>query len=96
MLVDLSRTIKEALLGPLGDHYLETRQDILYDTSCHLWSKYLLPLLQKIDTYQEMRNQKEFYGDFVDQIDDIVIRIKGQFMEAFNVMHRILSRLNYV
>jgi hypothetical protein len=23
MLVDLSRTIKEALLGPLGDHYLE-------------------------------------------------------------------------
>jgi len=25
MLVDLSRTIREALLGPLGDHYLENR-----------------------------------------------------------------------
>jgi hypothetical protein len=25
MLVDLSRTVKESLMGPLGDHYLESR-----------------------------------------------------------------------
>ena len=37
MLVDLSRTIKEALLGPLGDYYLEKRADILFDISCLLW-----------------------------------------------------------
>ena len=45
MLVDLSRTIKEALLGPLGDHYLEKRQDILFDISCMLWHRFLLPVL---------------------------------------------------
>jgi hypothetical protein len=56
MLVDLSRTVKEALLGPLGDFYLENRQDVLFDLTCLLWSKYLLPILQKIDLYTEMRH----------------------------------------
>lgn len=37
MLVDLSRTIKESLLGPLGEYYLESRMDILFDMSCLLW-----------------------------------------------------------
>ena len=45
LLVDLARTVKEALLGPLGDFYLEHRQDILFDLTCHLWSKYMLPIL---------------------------------------------------
>ena len=45
MLVGLSQTIKEALLGPLGDYFLEHRLDILFDISCLLWSKYLLPVL---------------------------------------------------
>lgn len=56
MLVDLARTVKEALLGPLGDFYLEHRQDILFDLSALLWSKYLLPILQKMDLYTEMRH----------------------------------------
>ena len=56
LLVDLARTVKEALLGPLGDFYLEHRQDILFDLTCHLWSKYMLPILQKIDLYTEMRH----------------------------------------
>jgi hypothetical protein len=37
MLVDLARTVKEALLGPLGDFYLEQRQDVLFDLTCLLW-----------------------------------------------------------
>jgi hypothetical protein len=41
MLVDLSRTIKESLLGPLGEFYLENRMDILFDITCLLWHKYL-------------------------------------------------------
>ena len=45
MLVDLSRTMKESLLGPLGEYFLESRMDILFDISCLLWSKYLLPIL---------------------------------------------------
>jgi hypothetical protein len=56
LLVDLARTVKEALLGPLGDFYMEHRQDILFDLTCHLWSKYMLPILQKIDLYTEMRH----------------------------------------
>lgn len=54
-LVDLSNTIKEALLGPLGDFYLESRLDMLMEVSALLWSKYLLPVLTKIDIYIEMR-----------------------------------------
>jgi hypothetical protein len=33
----LSRTVKEALLGPLGDYYLEQRRDILEDLSLKLY-----------------------------------------------------------
>ena len=64
-LSELSRTIKEALLGPLGDYYLEKRRDILEDISLKLYAQYLLPVLQRIDVYIEMRNQKEYYGEFV-------------------------------
>ena len=49
LLVDLSNTIKEALLGPLGDYYLEQRFDLLNEVAGLLWTKYLLPVLQKID-----------------------------------------------
>lgn len=35
---ELSRTVKEALLGPLGDFYLEKRRDILEDLSLKLYA----------------------------------------------------------
>lgn len=37
-LMELSRTIREALLGPIGDYYLESRRDILNDISLKLYS----------------------------------------------------------
>jgi len=94
--VDLSSTVREALLGPLGDYYLENRLDMLTEISALLWSKYLLPVLQKIDTYVEMRGQKEYFGEFVDSIDESIIRIRRDFVETFNVMHRILTRMEFV
>ena len=54
--MELSRTMREALLGPIGDYYLESRRDILNDISLKLYSQYLLPVLQRIDIYVEMRN----------------------------------------
>jgi len=45
MLLELSRTLKEALLGPLGDYYLEKRLDILFDIGISLWKTYLHPVL---------------------------------------------------
>lgn len=35
---ELSRTVKEALLGPLGDYYLEKRRDILEDIALKLYA----------------------------------------------------------
>ena len=55
-LIELSRTLKESLLGPLGDYYLERRRDILNDICCGIYQTYLLPVLQRIDQYVEMRN----------------------------------------
>ena len=52
-----------------------------------VYQTYLLPVLQKIDQYVEMRNQKEFFNEFVDVLDEHVIRIKNQFVETFNVIH---------
>lgn len=95
-LVELARTLKESLLGPLGDHYLESRRDLLNDISLYIYSSYLMPVLQKIDQYIEMRNQKEFFGEFVDVLDAHVIKVKNQFVEAFNVIHRILTREFFV
>lgn len=96
MLVELSRTIKEALLGPLGDHYLSHRLDVLFDISCLLWSKYVLPVMQRIDVYTEMRLQKEYSAEFVESMDQQVQMIKMHFVEAFNIMHRILTRMDYI
>ena len=73
MLVDLARTVKEALLGPLGDHYLQQRIDVLFDVACLLWSKYLLPVLQRIDVYVEMRHQKEYNSEFVEAMDEQIL-----------------------
>jgi len=73
LLVDLARTVKEALLGPLGDFYLEHRQDILFDISCLLWSKYMLPILQRIDLYVEMRHQREYPIEFITNMDELLI-----------------------
>jgi len=96
LLVELSSTVREALLGPLGDYYLENRLDMLTEISGLLWSKYLLPVLQKVDIYIEMRGQKEYFGEFVDSIDEAVIRVRRDFVETFNVMHRILTRMDFV
>lgn len=95
-LIELSRTLKESLLGPLGDYYLENRRDFLNDICMGVYQTYLLPVLQKIDQYVEMRNQKEFFGEFVDVLDEHVIKVKNQFVEAFNVIHRVLTRESYV
>jgi hypothetical protein len=48
--------MREALLGPLGDYYIENRRDVLGDLGCMIYSQYLLPVLQRIDVYVEMRN----------------------------------------
>lgn len=96
MLVDLARTVKEALLGPLGDFYLEHRQDVLFDLSCLMWSKYMLPILQRMDLYTEMRHQREYPVDFIANMDELIIQVKNNFAEAFNIMHRILTRMNFV
>lgn len=96
LLSEFSRTLKEALLGPLGDYYLENRRDILNDICCRVYATYLLPVLQRIDVYVEMRNQKEFYGEFVDQLDEHVIKVKNFFVESFNVLHRIMTRESFV
>lgn len=72
----LARTVKEALLGPLGDYYLEQRRDILEDLALKLYQQYILPVLMRIDVYVEMRNQKEYYGDFVDLLDKHTVHIK--------------------
>jgi len=47
--------MREALLGPLGDFYLEKREEMLNEISALLWTKYLLPILKRIDYFIEMR-----------------------------------------
>ena len=84
------------MLGPLGDFYLESRRDILNDLCFEVYQTYLLPVLQRIDVYIEMRNQKEFFGELVDQLDEHVIKVKNFFVEAFNVLHRIMTRDTFV
>lgn len=66
------------------------------DICQRVYSTYLLPVLQRIDQYVEMRNQKEYFGEFVDVLDSHVIKVKNQFVEAFNVIHRVLTRESFV
>lgn len=91
-LSELAKTMKEALLGPLGDYYLEQRRDILNDICYQVYAQYLLPVLTQIDNYVEIRNQREFYVEHVDIVDEHVIKVKNQFLDIFNVIHRVLSR----
>jgi hypothetical protein len=43
-----------------------------------------------------MRGQKEYSGEFVDAMDEAVLRVRQDFVDTLNVMHRILSRMEYV
>ena len=96
LLVELAGTIREALLGPLGDFYLEARFDMLTELNGLLWKKYLLPVLLKIDIYLEMRSQKEYFTEFVDAMDETIIRIRRDFVSTFDVMHRVFTRMEYL
>ena len=40
----------------------------------------------------EVRNQREFFVEHVDTVDEHVIKVKNQFLDMFNVIHRVLSR----
>ena len=59
LIVDLSITVKEALLGRLENVYLEHRLDVLTDMAVLLKQKYFLPVLKKMDVYVDLRGQKE-------------------------------------
>lgn len=43
-----------------------------------------------------MRNQKEYYGEFVDLLDQHTIFIKSKFLDAFNIIHRVLTRESFI
>jgi hypothetical protein len=49
-------------------------------------------VLANIDNYIEVRNQKEFQSEYVDTVDEHVIKVKNQFLDMFNVINRVLSR----
>lgn len=51
-----------------------------------------MPVLTAIDNYVEVRNQREFFVEHVDTVDEHVIKVKNQFLDMFNVIHRVLSR----
>ena len=34
--------------------------------------------------------------DFISNMDELIIQVKNNFCEAFNIMHRILTRMNFV
>ncbi len=57
-----------------------------------MYAQYLLPVLANIDNYIEVRNQKEFQSEYVDTVDEHVIKVKNQFLDMFNVINRVLSR----
>jgi len=70
LLLELSRTMKESLLGPLGDYYLENSKDVLYDICEKMWNVYILPVLQRIEVYIELRAQKEYGNEFIQNLDE--------------------------
>jgi len=56
----------------------------------------MLPILQRMDLYVEMRHQREYPVEFVTHMDELLIQVKNSFAEAFNIMHRVLTRLRFV
>lgn len=43
-----------------------------------------------------MRNQKEYYGEFVQLLDQHTLLVKTKFVEACDVIHRILARASFI
>ena len=43
-----------------------------------------------------MRNQKEYYGEFVQLLDSHTILVKSKFVEACDTIHRILARASFI
>jgi len=42
ILLDISKTVKDSLLGPCGTNYLKERPDELIDICYEIWNKYIV------------------------------------------------------
>lgn len=43
-----------------------------------------------------MKGQKEYFTEFVNIMDEAVIKCRQDFADTLNIMHRILSRQEYI
>ena len=90
---NLLKTMKESLLGPCGDLFLDKRLDFVFDI-CHLvWAKYISPVQKNINFFVEMKNQDEIGRYVGDGIRDLISSTEQHLVPILTNLHFTLTKL---
>lgn len=92
LLLDLSQSLRDALIGPIGAFYWSERVDDLVAYIDIVIETYIIPVKQKIEVFIDLRLQKEFSMHLIEKNTDLVYQIKNNFKD---ILHNSLQQFFY-
>lgn len=95
-LKELAQTIKQALDGPLGDYFFESRKDFLVKFAFYIWKKYLVSSLHQIDTAYELRITEEINGKEFVKYEALLETMKDVFIDILEAINQIMTKTEIV
>lgn len=81
LLLDITKNVKDSLLGPVGTFYARERHDQIDSLSRILLNKFIFPVRKKMEQYFELKSQGELVE--ADRVD---------FKEVLLRVHQILAK----
>ena len=87
LVLDLAKSINDALFGPLGIYYWSQRKDDILSYIVIIIIEYIFPVKRRIEQFNELKMQKEFSNSEEEKLVDLVYQVKNNFKD---ILHYIL------
>ncbi|EAR94374.2 hypothetical protein TTHERM_00049190 (macronuclear) [Tetrahymena thermophila SB210] len=91
-LEELIKTVKDTLVGPLGQQFYVERKDFLCNLAFYIWNKYITSQLYQIEFVYEQRLCEEITDKIYEQYRELIVKSRPVFTEALKVFNKIMLR----
>ena len=92
-IVDLTNTIGNSLLGPVGSYYFSNRKDFLLDICTTLYKKYIEAILLSLDKHTEKDNQSCLDATLSGDILSLILSSSPLIKTILLNLHRLFAKL---